>query len=149
LLEAWIGECGFECIVSCCAEDAWKSIILSIPKLIVTDIEMPGASGLELLYALRRHPSSAIRSIPAIVVSSLEDSDIQKFVYDAGGTFFLPKPLGKESVQRVVFGLPDLVSDRDEVFFTNLDEIDDSSIKISPTLRRLYRELAMHGTRFK
>ena len=149
LLESWVEECGFECDISASAEEAWEAILGSPPKLIITDIEMPGASGLELLYSLRNHPSEAIRSIPVIVISSLEDGEIRKFVDDAGGTCFLSKPLLKELTQRVVRGLVDFNQLPSEAFPRQGDSQDYAAKKISPILRRIYRDLRQNGPRFQ
>ncbi len=148
ILESWIEECGFECCTSSTAEEAWNAIIGSKPTFVITDIEMPGASGLDLLYSLRSHPSTTIRSLPVIVISSLDDADIRKFVHDLGGTCFLSKPLGKRSTQRAVRGVTGLRTVPNESFLSQFEKFGDSAKRISPTMRRLYSDVKRHGPRF-
>jgi CheY-like chemotaxis protein len=149
LLQTWIEACGYICEASANGEEAWQAIINLRPNLVVTDIEMPGASGLDLLCSMRRHASNEIRAIPVIVVSSLVDGDIRQFVHDAGGTYFLPKPLEKEVTQRVVKQLNELASGASEIESLESKQKEDQATRISPTLRRLYREVQMYGPKFR
>jgi CheY-like chemotaxis protein len=130
LLEKWLTECGYVCESTVNGEQAWKAIVRQRPDLVVTDIEMPGSSGLDLLCTIRKHASQEIRSIPVIVISSLADGEIRKVVHDMGGTLFLPKPLERESTQRMTKELGDFACD-----FS-----DNEILGISPTLRRLHRD---------
>ncbi len=149
LLQTWIEPCGYICEATSNGEEAWKAIQRLLPSLVVTDIEMPGASGLDLLCSMRGHSSAEINSIPVIVISSLVDDEIRQFVHDAGGTFFLPKPLEKDSTQRVVTNLSDLSSVTIESHRRVAERIRDPATKISPTLRRLYRDVLAHGPKFR
>ncbi len=149
LLQTWIEPCGYNCEATVNGEDAWEAILKSMPSLVVTDIEMPGASGLDLLYSMRSHSSNEINSIPVIVISSLVDDEIRQFVHDAGGTFFLPKPLEKETTQRVVNNLSDLASVTIELDARDTKQRHDPTIRISPTLRRLFRNVQTLGPKFR
>ncbi len=149
LLRNWIEPCGYICETTANGEQAWKAILRATPSLVVTDIEMPGASGLDLLCSLRSHSSTQIRSIPVIVISSLVDRDIQQFVQDVGATYYLPKPLDKEVTQSVVSNLCKFVNNATAMGPTECQLRCDSAFTISPTLRRLYREVRSRGPRFR
>ncbi len=149
LLQKWIGACGYICETTENGEEAWNAIVKSVPDLVVTDIEMPGASGLDLLCSMRSHLAIEFRSIPVLVISSLIDDDIRQFVHDVGGTFFLPKPLEMEATQRVVNHLADLTSVPIELKPVELSTRHDPASRISPTLRRLYRDVQTNGPRFR
>ncbi|TWU17572.1 Sensory/regulatory protein RpfC [Novipirellula galeiformis] len=149
LLRAWITECGYKCTTVSNGCDAWAAVNHAHPQLIVSDIEMPVASGLDLLCSLRKHASTDFQSIPVIVISSLRDDDIRSFVDEAGGTFFLAKPLNKKVTQRVVRGLHDLASIKNDEFLWRPEEPIESAKQISPTLRRLYREVLEKGPKFR
>jgi CheY-like chemotaxis protein len=138
VLEKWVGRCGYACELTENGEDAWDAILRLTPDLVVTDIEMPGASGLDLLYSIRRHSLKKIRTLPVIVISSLIDGKVREFVNELGGTLFLPKPLNKETTQRVVSNITTVVS---EVPVDNQNGI-------SPTLRQLYRDIKINGPKF-
>lgn len=59
--------------------------------LIVTDLEMPVMGGLELIRCVRADP--ALRDLPIVVVTSLEDIESIDRAYDAGATSFVTKPV--------------------------------------------------------
>ena len=149
LLQTWIEPCGYNCEATVNGEDAWNVILKSMPSLVVTDIEMPGPSGLDLLCSMRSHLSNEINSIPVIVISSLVDDEIRQFVHDAGGAFFLPKPLEKEATQRVVNNLGDLSSVTSELDLIETRQRYNPTTRISPTLRRLFRGVQAQGPKFR
>lgn len=71
------------------AEEAMLEITKGDMDLIITDIHLPGISGLELLRKIRaKHPTVKI-----IVISGMPDSDIADKVREAGGNIFLRKPI--------------------------------------------------------
>ncbi len=149
LLRGWVSECGYECTTTANGEDAWSAIKQVLPQLIVTDIEMPVASGLDLLCSLRQHPSAELKAIPVIVISSLQDDDIRSFVQNAGGTVFLMKPLDKRRTQRVVRRMDQVASVANANFHHSVHEHPRPNRRISPTLRRLYREVQENGPKFR
>ena len=149
MLRGWITECGYECTTTANGEDAWSAIKQLSPQLIVTDIEMPVASGLDLLCSLRQNASVNLKSIPVIVISSLQDDDIRSFVQSAGGTVFLTKPLDKLRTQQVVQRMDHLASVVNVDFHYSVHEHPRPSRRISPTLRRLYREVQENGPKFR
>jgi CheY-like chemotaxis protein len=63
--------------------------------LIVTDLEMPGMSGLELLRALRQQGCDC----PVIVMSGSSDAR-PELITAAGAAAFLAKPFGLEELQQ-------------------------------------------------
>ncbi len=81
MLEA-VQSCGFDC---------------ELPfDLIVTDVRMPGQTGLDALASLRK---SGCRT-PAIIVSALPDEIVQH-VAEALDALFLPKPFALENLRRI------------------------------------------------
>ncbi|GAB3006129.1 hypothetical protein GCM10010960_19200 [Arenimonas maotaiensis] len=61
------------------------------PDLILMDLNMPGASGIELTGLLRQ--SSEFRNIPIVFLSGESDEDRQMDALEAGGDDFLEKPI--------------------------------------------------------
>jgi CheY-like chemotaxis protein len=78
------------------------------PALIITDIDMPGINGLQLIEQLKENPES--RDIPVIACSALRfldtleggKTDIKTKAISLGAELFLPKPLLKESLLSAV-----------------------------------------------
>jgi two-component system, NtrC family, nitrogen regulation response regulator GlnG len=70
------------------AQDALDALGASSPEVLVSDIRMPGRSGLELLQAVKqRHPS-----VPVIVMTAYSDLDSAVAAFQGGAYEYLPKP---------------------------------------------------------
>ena len=73
------------------AEDCLAAVAERCPDLVVTDVVLPGISGVELCAKLRES-HERIR-LPVIVVSSREGLDDVAKAYEAGADDYLPKPV--------------------------------------------------------
>ena len=67
--------------------------------LIITDIQMPGLSGLELIDELRRMKFS----IPVLVITAYGDSKLKKELSRRGCPYCLDKPFYEEKLIQEVF----------------------------------------------
>lgn len=61
------------------------------PDLVITDVEMPELSGLDVIAEFRRLP--ALAGVPVIVVSAHHDVQARIAGFDLGADDFLPKPV--------------------------------------------------------
>ena len=68
------------------------------PDLIITDVRMPGRSGLEVA----RHAREVGLDCPIIVVSAFADPAMRRAVDELGGATLLAKPLDAEAIARSV-----------------------------------------------
>jgi CheY-like chemotaxis protein len=62
------------------------------PDLIVTDIEMPGMNGIELVRAVRALPEPVCRT-PVLAASGSHDTILQRDMSLAGADGFISKPI--------------------------------------------------------
>jgi two-component system, NtrC family, nitrogen regulation response regulator GlnG len=70
------------------ADEAMQAMALGQPQLVVSDIRMPGKSGLELLQALReRYPD-----LPVIIMTAYSDLESAVSAFQGGAFEYLPKP---------------------------------------------------------
>jgi two-component system nitrogen regulation response regulator GlnG len=70
------------------AQEALDALSGSAPEVLVSDIRMPGRSGLELLQAVKqRHPA-----VPVIVMTAYSDLDSAVAAFQGGAYEYLPKP---------------------------------------------------------
>ena len=70
------------------AQEALDALAASTPEVLVSDIRMPGRSGLELLQAVKsRHPE-----VPVIVMTAYSDLDSAVAAFQGGAYEYLPKP---------------------------------------------------------
>ena len=70
------------------ADDALRALNNDLPQVVVSDIRMPGSSGLDFLQALhQRHPH-----IPAIIMTAYSDLESAVSAFQGGAFEYLPKP---------------------------------------------------------
>ena len=91
LLERLLGEWGCEVTVAAEGQEALIQLNLGTAfDLIVTDLEMPGINGLELLRRLSQDPRW--QAVPSLVLSSSSRHGIQDEVAALGARRFMGKP---------------------------------------------------------
>ena len=78
-------------------------ILTHVPDIIITDIEMPKMSGIELIKELRKHPIT--NHIPIVILSSKDTDYNQIKGYHAGADDYVTKPFNKEILQNKVFAI--------------------------------------------
>jgi two-component system, NtrC family, nitrogen regulation response regulator GlnG len=70
------------------AKEALEALSAGPPQVLVSDIRMPGPSGLELLKTLKQqHPS-----VPVIIMTAYSDLDSAVAAFQGGAYEYLPKP---------------------------------------------------------
>jgi len=70
------------------ADEAMQALAQGTPQVVVSDIRMPGSSGLELLQALReRYPN-----LPVIIMTAYSDLESAVSSFQGGAFEYLPKP---------------------------------------------------------
>lgn len=80
------------------AESALSQFETDVPAALMTDIRMPGMSGLELANKLHQtHPD-----IPCIVMTAHTDLDSALASYESGAFEYLPKPFDLDEAVRLV-----------------------------------------------
>lgn len=140
LLAAWLTEWGYDCVLTGDGDEARAAVEAAPTHLLITDIEMPKCSGLELLSRMRNHPQLELRRVPIIVISSLQDDELADVIGLFGGNCLLSKPLERARVEIAVRHLErgDRISALNQ--FNPAPERLTSTKVISPKLRRLAEE---------
>jgi two-component system nitrogen regulation response regulator GlnG len=70
------------------AQDALSALSNATPQVVVSDIRMPGGSGLELLQKIKeRHPH-----LPVIIMTAYSDLESAVAAFQGGAFEYLPKP---------------------------------------------------------
>lgn len=96
LLEYLLTAHGFEVTCANSAEEALVSIAQHLPRIILTDIQLPGESGLELTQRLKSDPATA--HIPIIAVSALAMPADEQRAQEAGCDGYVTKPIDTRSL---------------------------------------------------
>jgi two-component system nitrogen regulation response regulator GlnG len=80
------------------AQDALDALSDDSPEVLVSDIRMPGLSGLELLQAVKqRHPA-----VPVIVMTAYSDLDSAVSAFQGGAYEYLPKPFDVDQAVELI-----------------------------------------------
>jgi two-component system nitrogen regulation response regulator GlnG len=70
------------------AQEALQAISSATPQVVVSDIRMPGGSGLELLQSIKeKHPN-----LPVIIMTAYSDLESAVAAFQGGAFEYLPKP---------------------------------------------------------
>ncbi|MBT6312777.1 MAG: response regulator [Alphaproteobacteria bacterium] len=91
LLTNFVQEMGLLSLEAGNAADALAIIRSSKPALVLMDIVMPGANGVEALQQIRDDP--AIADVPVIAVTTLAGGPSEDDFITAGFDAYIPKPL--------------------------------------------------------
>ncbi len=88
VLEKALAREGIDHISFASADEALAELHNSLPQMVISDIRMPGTSGLDLLQTLRRdHPT-----LPVIIMTAYSDLESAVSSFQGGAFEYLPKP---------------------------------------------------------
>ena len=83
---------GYEAATFCSAEEFLESAQLKTAACLITDVRMPGMSGVELQDRLIADG----RVLPTVFISAFSDERVQQRVLDSGAVGYLHKPFEEE-----------------------------------------------------
>jgi putative two-component system response regulator len=72
-------------------EEAWESLLQIAYDAVVTDIRMPGMSGIELLERIRQ--TEKTRDVPVVILTGLNERDLKEKALLCGAVDLLNKPV--------------------------------------------------------
>ena len=80
------------------AQDVLNELEHDSPQVLISDIRMPGMSGIELLRAVkRRHPA-----LPVIVMTAFSDLESAVSAFQGGAFEYLPKPFDVDKAVELI-----------------------------------------------
>lgn len=91
---------GFEVITSDNAREAFELACREKPDVIVTDLQMPGTSSLELIENLRREPTTA--EIPVVLLTARDFTIEDEQISDLKISVCLAKPFSPRELLQTV-----------------------------------------------
>ncbi len=86
------------CMTFSSASDALRELERSTPAAVLSDIRMPGVSGLELLQALKER----LPKVPVIIMTAYSDLDSAVAAFQGGAFEYLPKPFDVDQALELV-----------------------------------------------
>lgn len=88
VLQKAVAREGLPCEIFSSVAEVLEKLAYEVPQVLVSDIRMPGKSGLELLSVVReKHPD-----LPVIVMTAYSDLDSAVAAFQGGAFEYLPKP---------------------------------------------------------
>jgi two-component system nitrogen regulation response regulator GlnG len=88
VLEKALAREGIEFNSFATADDALRALNGNLPQVVVSDVRMPGSSGLDFLQALHQHHPL----IPVIIMTAYSDLESAVSAFQGGAFEYLPKP---------------------------------------------------------
>jgi two-component system, NtrC family, nitrogen regulation response regulator GlnG len=86
------------CMTFSSASDALRELERSTPDAVLSDIRMPGVSGLELLQVLKER----LPKVPVIIMTAYSDLDSAVAAFQGGAFEYLPKPFDVDQALELV-----------------------------------------------
>lgn len=103
LLRGLLRRFGFEHVMEAgSVAEAVADMRRTPPDLVITDWEMPGHTGLDLLKWVRSNPASPNPATPIILLTSHGDPETVRACRDAGANDFLVKPVAPKRLRESV-----------------------------------------------
>jgi DNA-binding response OmpR family regulator len=91
-LETWLAHEGFQVVGISRGEWVLEAVDFHEPDVVVVDLQLPGADGLEILGQLRRRWPA----LPVIVMTAFGGADVEERVRRLGATGYFDKPFRLE-----------------------------------------------------
>lgn len=93
-----------EVLVASDGSQGWEMLLTTADiEVIISDIEMPGMSGVELVKKVREHENCMY--LPVIVMSTLGQVKERDNALNNGADAFIQKPVTVEALQKVMLDL--------------------------------------------
>jgi putative two-component system response regulator len=94
ILRRWLEEEGYRCAQAANAEEALEALRADDYHLLISDIRMPGLSGLELLVRIR----AQLPDVAVIMVTAVDDRSTAVTALELGAYGYVIKPFGRNEV---------------------------------------------------
>ena len=89
---------GFDVRAFGTADDFLADVSDAVPDCVLTDIQMPGMTGLDL----QKHLSLASPGLPVLVMTALPDRSLRDRALAAGAACYLEKPLDETALVTLI-----------------------------------------------
>ena len=117
------------------ADDAMKALGKEAPQVVVSDIRMPGSSGLDFLQTLhQRHPL-----IPVIIMTAYSDLESAVSAFQGGAFEYLPKPFDINHAVELI--LRAVEQSRHKSGETEQVEVDADILGQAPAMQEVFRAI--------
>ena len=78
------------------AEHLWQEVAALVPSVILLDLQLADASGIDLCIELRARPETA--ALPILALSGFSDPKVKENAFNAGFDDYIVKPFSPEEL---------------------------------------------------
>jgi len=105
LLRTVLGSQGARVTQALSATEAMEALAREIPDIILSDIEMPGGDGYDLVRDIRGAQSARLQSVPVVAVTAYSRVEDRIRLLSSGFNMHLPKPVDPSELTAVITSL--------------------------------------------
>jgi two-component system, NtrC family, nitrogen regulation response regulator GlnG len=135
VLEKALARENIACRMFSSAGEALTALETESPQVLVSDIRMPGASGLELLSVIKvKHPG-----LPVIIMTAYSDLESAVAAFQGGAFEYLPKPFDVDSAIELIRRAIE-ESDR-EASVQEITETTPEILGAAPSMQEVFRAI--------
>jgi two-component system nitrogen regulation response regulator GlnG len=98
VLEESFSSSGFDVRTFSSGDDVVTELKLGVPDLILTDVQMPGMLGYDLL----KHINDNYENIPVIIMTAFTDMQAAVDSYGGGAFEYIPKPFDLDDITQII-----------------------------------------------
>ena len=98
ILEESLGSEGFMTKIFSNGEDLIKELETEKPDLIITDVQMPGMLGYDIL----KHVNNNYEDLPVIIMTAFADMQAAVESFGGGAFEYIPKPFDLEEAIKII-----------------------------------------------
>jgi CheY-like chemotaxis protein len=92
VVKIYLGSRNYEFMEAGNVDDAMQIVRKRIPDLIISDICMPGKSGIDFCYEVRADPNPDLANVPVLLMTSTKDEKLSAAAKMIDGCALLAKP---------------------------------------------------------
>jgi putative two-component system response regulator len=125
-------------------EEAWEALLQVAYDAVVTDVRMPGMSGIELLERMRR--TEETKDVPVVVLTGLNDQDLKERALLCGAVDLLNKPVDTGQLVARLKSVLQMKEYQDELRNTNESlarKVEQQSVDLAQTRMSIVCRLGM------
>lgn len=135
VLQKAISREGIPCEIFSSASEVLERLETEVPQVLVSDIRMPGQSGLSLLSKVRDlHPD-----LPVIIMTAYSDLDSAVSAFQGGAFEYLPKPFDIEKAVELIMRA--VRESQTEEFVEESDSAAPEILGQAPAMQEVFRAI--------
>jgi CheY-like chemotaxis protein len=100
IIASVLEDAGAEVVTAASSGEALRILERFTPRVILSDISMPGEDGISFIHKLRRLPE--LKDVPALALTAYAADADRRRVLEAGFTGHLAKPVEPDALVRAI-----------------------------------------------